>query len=237
MQANEADNITDVGKNAGYSNTTGNLNTMIGFDAGSGKSTGINNTCVGANAGENISTGSYSTMIGADTTITSATTTNANALGFGIESETGYTTVGISSSDIRAEHGVATWATVSDRRVKKDIEDSSAGLSFINDLRPRTFNYKNKGDLPEEFRGYEKDSTEPYKFATTNHGFIAQEVKETIDNHPEIVDGFKMWSVMESGQQEVAEAALIPMLTKAVQELSAKVEELESQPKCKCQGD
>jgi outer membrane murein-binding lipoprotein Lpp len=36
-----------------------------------------------------------------------------------------------------------------------------------------------------------------------------------------------MWDVRESGQQEVAEAALIPMLTKAVQELSAKVEELE----------
>ena len=42
---------------------------------------------------------------------------------------------------------------------------------------------------------------------------------------------------MESGQQEVAEAALIPMLTKAIQELSAEVEELKAQPKCKCKGE
>jgi len=119
-------------------------------------------------------------------------------------------------------------ATVSDERVKKDIKDAEAGLSFINDLRPRTFNYKAKGDIPEEFKGYEKDSTEPYKFSTTNHGFIAQEVKETIDNHPEIKDGFSMWDVRETGQQEVGETAVIPILVKAVQELSMQVEELKA---------
>ena len=100
-------------------------------------------------------------------------------------------------------------------------------MSFINDLRPRTFNYRNKGDIPEEFKGYEENSTEVYKSEKSQHGFIAQEVKEVIDNHTDIVDGFKLWDVRETGQQEVAEAALIPMLTKAVQELSAKVEELE----------
>jgi hypothetical protein len=54
----------------------------------------------------------------------------------------------LDGSDIRAANGTATWATVSDRRVKKDIEDSTVGLNFINDLRPRTFKYKNKGDIP-----------------------------------------------------------------------------------------
>ena len=42
-------------------------------------------------------------------------------------------------------------------------------------------------------------------------------------------DGFKLWDVRKTGQQEVAEAALIPVLTKAVQELSTKVEVLEKQ--------
>ena len=73
-----------------------------------------------------------------------------------------------------------------------------------------------------------KDSTEIYKNTKTNHGFIAQEVKTAIDNHSEIADGFDMWDVRETGQQEVGETALIPVLVKAVQELSTQVEELKA---------
>ena len=62
-----------------------------------------------------------------------------------------------------------------------------------------------------------------------NHGFIAQEVKECIDSHSEIKNGFDMWSKDDSdGRQRVAENALVPVLVKAVQELTAKVEELET---------
>ena len=35
-----------------------------------------------------------------------------------------------------------------------------------------------------------------------------------------------MWNVRESGQQEVGEAAVIPVLVKAIQELSTQVEKL-----------
>jgi len=61
-----------------------------------------------------------------------------------------------------------------------------------------------------------------------NHGFIAQEVKEVIDRY-DIKDGFDMWTEDEAdGRQRIGEAALMPLMVKAVQELSAKVEELES---------
>ena len=219
---------TAIGTSALSATTTASSNTAVGKASGENMTTGAHNTVVGSSAGDNITTAGFCTLIGSNIDAGNATDSNANGLGYGLSAVGGYTTIGIASSDIRAQNGVATWATVSDRRVKKDIEDSTAGLSFINDLRPRTFNYKNKGDLPEEFNGYEKDSTEPYKFSDTNHGFIAQEIKETIDNHPEIKDGFKMWNVMESGQQEVAEAALIPMLVKSIQELSTQVDELKA---------
>jgi len=102
-------------------------------------------------------------------------------------------------------------------------------LSFINDLTPRTFKYKTKGDIPEEFHGYEEGSTESYKNDKTNHGFIAQEVKKVIEAHSEIQNGFNLWDVREkTGQQEVAEAALIPLLVKAIQELSTKNDALEA---------
>ena len=62
---------------------------------------------------------------------------------------------------------------------------------------------------------------------TTNHGFIAQEVKTVIDAHPEIKDGFDMWMEKDSdGQQRVAPSALIPILTKAIQEQQALIESL-----------
>ena len=222
---------TAIGTSALSATTTASSNTAVGKASGENMTTGAHNTLVGSSAGDNITTAGFCTLIGSGIDAGNATDSNANGLGYGISAVGGFTTIGLGTDDIRAQNGVATWATVSDRRVKKDIEDSTAGLSFINDLRPRTFNYKNKGDIPEEFNGYEKDSIEPYKFATTNHGFIAQEVKETIDNHPEIVNGFKMWSVLESGQQEVAEAALIPMLVKSIQELSTQVDELKTKLK------
>ena len=176
-----------------------------------------------------VTTGTNNTCLGVYTGTTAADSVKAIAIGYNVSGAGGYTTLGDAGSDIRAQHGVATWATVSDERVKKDIEDSTVGLSFINDLQPRTFNYRNKGDIPKEFKGYEEDSTEPYKYSTTNHGFIAQEVKAAIDKHNDIKDGFSMWDDDDTGQQRVGETALIPMLTKAIQELSAKVEDLEKQ--------
>jgi len=63
----------------------------------------------------------------------------------------------------------------------------------------------------------------------TNHGFIAQEVKAVIDAHSEIKDGFDMWSEQGSdGRQRLAPSALIPMLVRAIQELSAKNDALEA---------
>ena len=85
--------------------------------------------------------------------------------------------------------------------------------------------------MPTTFSAYEKDSTEPYRNSETNHGFIAQEVKAAIDAHPDIKDGFRMWDSRDDGSQEVSESAVIPILVKAIQELSAKVEELQTEIK------
>jgi trimeric autotransporter adhesin len=223
---------TAVGYYALRATTEGANNTAVGYLAGGANTTGAQSIYVGYSAGNYTvlnTTGNYNTMIGPFCHGTAADTTNANVIGYNVAGEGGYTTIGISGDDIRAAHGTATWATVSDERVKKDIADSTAGLSFINDLRPRTFNFKAKGDLPKEFTGYEEGSTESYKNSKTQHGFIAQEVKAVIDNHSELTEGFNLWNVRDTGQQEVAEAALIPMLVKAIQELSAEVEKLKGE--------
>ena len=81
-----------------------------------------------------------------------------------------------------------------------------------------------KNDIKERVRGNDQ---------TTNHGFIAQEVKTALDNHSEVKEGAKLWSQdpVDSAQgdiQNLSAAALIPMLTKAIQELSAKNDALEA---------
>ena len=71
-----------------------------------------------------------------------------------------------------------------------------------------------------------KGSTEVFKNTQTNHGFIAQEVKAAIDADDSIKDGFKLWDDRDDGSQEVGEAALIPVLVKAIQEQSALITSL-----------
>ena len=84
-------------------------------------------------------------------------------------------------------------------------------------------------DIPTTLNGYKADSETRYKTDTTEHGFIAQEVKTVIDAHSEIKDGFDMWSENGSdGRQRLAPSALIPILVKAIQELSVKVTALEA---------
>ena len=157
-----------------------------------------------------------------------AGSSNSNVFGYNATGTTGTTTLGVNTSLIRATHGNTTWSTVSDERIKKDITDATAGLSFINDLRPVTFKYKQEGNLPKEFIGYKEGSTKTFKNEFINHSFIAQEVKEASDNHPELKNGFSMWTELDTGEQEVGEEAVIPVLVKAIQELSTKVDELEN---------
>ena len=204
-------------------------NTALGHSAGRHISTGTHNVCIGTDSGlaTNLTTGSGNVVVGNFAHTSAYNSQYANGFGYDINAESGYTTLGKAADDIRAAHGNVTWATVSDERYKKDIVDSEAGLSFINALQPRTFKYKTLGELPETFSAYKADSTEVFKNSDTNHGFIAQEIKAAIDADSSIKDGFRLWDDRDDGSQEVAEAALIPILVKAIQELTARIETLE----------
>ena len=123
--------------------------------------------------------------------------------------------------------GNTSWIGSSDERLKENITSSTAGLSFVNDLRPVTFNWKKRKDIPSELNGYEEGSEERYNLTdTTKHGFIAQEVKTVIDNHSEVKDGQEFWTTKPDGTQSLAVGALMPMLVKALQEADAKIEAL-----------
>lgn len=76
---------------------------------------------------------------------------------------------------------------------------------------------------------YEENSLTPCRgFAGTSYGFVAQEVKAVIDNH-NLVDGQNIHRVDPDGTNELAVGELVPMLVKAIQEMSMQVDELKSE--------
>ena len=80
-------------------------------------------------------------------------------------------------------------------------------------------------------KAYKEGSEERTMNGKYNHGFIAQEVKEVIDNH-NLKEGFDMWTEDEAdGRQRVAPASLMPLMVKALQELSTQVKELKTEIK------
>jgi hypothetical protein len=94
------------------------------------------------------------------------------------------------------------WTATSDVRLKKDIADLDLGLPLVEALRPVSFK-RIGGDDTEEL------------------GFIAQEVEAAIPRP------LGMLSVDNLGTYGLRKDDLIAVLVKAVQELSARVTELE----------
>jgi len=221
----------------------GDRNAGMGRYGGGGITTGDDNTCIGNVAGmldgtqsqAILTTGSNNILIGSKTSVAAADTSDAIAIGddlcaYGAD----YFTTGISANRLYAsiDGSSTSWSADSDERLKENIETSTAGLSFINDLRPVTYNWKKLGDIPEDMNQYIEGSEKVCRgkeYGKVNHGFIAQEVKEVIDNHPEIKEGFGMWMQDDFNVQGIADGELIPMLVKAVQELTARIEELEGE--------
>ena len=222
-------------------NSTVSNNVAVGVSAGAAVSTGAQNTLIGTLCHDNLTTGEYCVALGynngpsavdVDHEIvigTSVTGAGTNTVRIGTSG--GTATLGLDGSD-------TSWAAASDLRLKKDVADSTVGLSFLNDLRPVTFKWQHKNAVAEDLSQYDADSSAPiFGEGKAHHGFIAQEVKAVIDNHSDVLDGNNIWHEDPDGTQQLSQGNLVPMLVKAVQELSAKIAELEAQPRCKCSGE
>jgi hypothetical protein len=209
--------------------TSGGKNTAIGNAALKLLNSGDNNIGIGYAAGDLITTGEQNIIVGSLCDPSAADSDNQIVLGYDVDGNADDSLCfGSGTTDSAIAFGATSITAPSDIRLKEDIQDEVVGLDFINELRPVTFRWKKAKDVPSEMKVH-SDSEERVMDGKYNHGFIAQEVKELIDNNPNIKEGFDMWSEDDvDGRQRIGEGALIPMLVKAVQELSAEVEELKS---------
>ena len=122
------------------------------------------------------------------------------------------------SSILTLRCGTNAIATLSDRRDKTEIEDLDYGLDFVNSLRPVQFKWKVR-ELNEVDKNCAKNDT-------VRAGFIAQELQESMPNgENNILD---LVSEENPERLEIKQSNLIPMMVKAIQELQAKVSELEN---------
>ena len=108
-----------------------------------------------------------------------------------------------------------TISSISDIRVKKDIADLTDGINIIKQLRPVTFKYNGLSSLAAD------DDDLKY-------GFIADEVQSVapqyVKEHREEING----EIVEDFKS-LSTGRMIPMMIKAIQELSAQVETLQAE--------
>jgi hypothetical protein len=220
-----------VGYGAALACTTATELTAIGSTAGDAVTTGPGNTLIGSRAGVHgvgLTTGPYNTVVGSYSNTSAVDSSHQIVLGHNVTGNADSSLCfGTGTTDSAIAFGATSITAPSDVRLKEDIQDEEIGLDFINALRPVTFLWKKEKDIPSEMKAYKEGSEERTMNGKHNHGFIAQEVKATIDSY-DLKDGFDMWQEDETdGRQRVAPSALVPILVKAIQELTARITTLE----------
>ena len=128
-----------------------------------------------------------------------------------------------------ANSGGATTVT-SDERVKTNITDTDVGLDFIKALRPIKYTGINKQDYPDELfqdnKNIFKDEQRKTDPSKRLEGFIAQDVKKVMDN---LGVEFSGWHQNKSSRQMLSYSTFVVPLTKAIQELSAKIDTMQTE--------
>lgn len=242
---------TLIGATAGQSLTTGSFNTAVGDGALFLAGTATQNTGVGNSAGNAI-TGNNNAALGAGAfggiTVSGGSNTalgfqagafdemtgnNNTVLGAGARPSTSSVSNQITLGDANITSlrcNVTSISSLSDARDKTDIADLPIGLDFVKALRPVRFTWDTRPTEPIEMPNGEIVQMPQGRVGVPDMGFIAQEIQSAEDE----VDGHDWLQLTLRDNPEKLEATqgrLIPILVKAIQELSAEVEALKSQVK------
>jgi hypothetical protein len=120
------------------------------------------------------------------------------------------------SSILALRCAVTSITSLSDSRDKKDVAELSAGLDFVKELNPVSFVWD--------------DRDEAGKHDVKDFGFIAQDLKATQEKY-DMAETLGLVYEENPEKLEASYGKLIPILVKAIKELSSKVEALESKKK------
>lgn len=207
-----------IGSQSGQNIVSSNENTLVGFQSGFGDfalGLGSNNTFVGNRTGYN-SSGNGNVFIGWTTAINATTGNNNIVIGSGADKATPTSSNSITlgnSAITTLRCAVTSITSLSDARDKKDVKELGAGLEFVKGLKPVEFVWNER-----EEKG---------KHDIKDFGFIAQDLKKSQED-AKLSETLKLVYEENPEKLEASYGKLIPILVKAIQDLSAKVEELET---------
>ena len=197
-------NASDTGNNLAVGNAS--LDSVNG-------TTGNSNVAIGTGSGASITSGSNNTLVGHGSGVAVVPLTvgiNNTIIGYqactaGVNSNNSVTLGNSAITTLRC--AVTTITSLSDARDKKNIEESKYGLDLVESLKPVTFEWETRD-------GGKKD--------IKDLGFIAQDLKEVDDDYLGLVYD-------ENPEKlEASYGRLIPVLVKAIQELSEEVKQLKN---------
>jgi len=222
--ATTAEASTFIGHNAGAGVTgaklTGNNNTAVGKNAGTLlQGTAQNNTFLGVASGSTVTTGDANVCLGYNAGVNQIST--ADNLLYIARASTAAGNDGTwihgtaSGACINGDNATA-WAQTSDRRIKKNIADSSVGLSKINQVKVRNFEYRTFDELDDDVKALnDGNGLNVISKSGTKTGVIAQEIEAIFPSDvQDLADGTKI----------VTPSDLNYALIKAVQELSTALD-------------
>ena len=200
-----ASRCTAIGVNALVSNVSGSDNIAIGYNAlnltGTASSVSKGNVAIGYQAGNGITSGSGNTIINP------LTGASFFAPIFAPTTEDNRFCMG--STAVTNAYIQVAWTVVSDARDKTNFASIPHGLDFVNQLKPTAF----------QFRKSREDETPT---GPVRYGFKAQDVLALEGSNPVVVDA------EDSEKLRFNESSLIPILVKAIQELTARIAVLEA---------
>jgi hypothetical protein len=197
-------------------NTSLGVNALDSISSSATANESDNNTCIGYNSGTKITTGYKNTCVGSGASVSGATGINQTSIGFGATC-TGNNQVTLGGADVgQLRCNTAVIATVSDRRDKTNIEDCAYGEEFLNKIKPRKFTWDRRVLKPgdEQFSKNGKDEL----------GFIAQEFQEAMEG--ENKELLNLVSENDPERFEIQAGNLLPIMVKAIQEMSSKFEQM-----------
>jgi len=211
-----SNNCTAVGSGAGIAITTSDKSAVFGREAGVAITTGVNNVMLGGSAGYNTTTGDNNVVIG--TSASCANSTDYRCLfistvgGSGKGSHTGFLSAGGSASIYQGNNS-ASWATTSDKRIKKNIVENIDGLNKIEQIQVKNFEYRTEDEITD----FDNPKAVAVEKQGVQLGVIAQEIQEIL---PDVV------KEEDTGCLRVDPDNITWYLVNAVKELSAEVKQL-----------
>jgi hypothetical protein len=215
-----------IGQTCLESQTSANYNVAIGNNAGTGGLGGANNIYIGNTISS--SSGADVVNIGSGTGNASATYTNVTNIGNGAQasSSSASNTITLGNSSVTALRCQVTSITsLSDERDKTNIEPLEFGLDFVKELKPVAFEWNTRPQTMVNEDGTERVLTG--KVGVADIGFIAQDIV-ALEDSVGAADLLQLSYRDNLEKLEVTQGRLIPILVKAIQDLTAKVEALEN---------